>query len=72
MVGFRIVGKKRGRRFFLKKEFRTRTTAERAIARARMRAMLRAREIRRMGRIVIPARVSEVRVVQRTFRRKRR
>ena len=71
MVGFRIVGKKRGRRFFLKKTFPTRAAGERAIARARLRARLRAREIRAMGRVVIPARVSEVRIIRRTFRRRR-
>lgn len=61
---FIIVGKRRGKKFFIRKTFRTRTAAQRAIERERLMAKRRRKEIRESGREVIPARAT-ARVIQR-------
>ncbi len=69
---FFIVGKAKGKKFFVRKPFSTRGAAERRIALSRKRAKLKAEQIRASGRKVIPARAT-ARVIQRPrfgFRRR--
>lgn len=78
MVGmkkaFFIVGKAKGKKFFVRKPFPTRAAGEKEIREARMRFKLKAKQIRESGRKVVPARITQLRVIQRPkfgFRRKR-
>ncbi len=62
---FFVVGKQRGKKFFLRKPFPTRGQAEEEIRRARIRAKMKAEEIRASGRKVMPTRLTGVRVIER-------